>query len=158
MQTRLSALCLFLAWRACGADFYVDIDSRGGPCDDAGPGTLQRPWCTLSRIAAEQDPRPQSGDIIWVRGGVYKEQVNLHTGGTADVHGGQAYVFENASRSATQWVKHDLPTWSKQGSHNLWVADINADGMPDIMGNHYERGSSLEVWYNTLVKPALPGK
>jgi len=77
---------------------------------------------------------------------------------TADIHGGQAYIFENASRSATQWVKHDLPTWSKQGSHNLWVADINADGMPDIIGKHYERGSALEVWYNTLIKPALPSK
>ena len=84
MQTRISALCLFLAWRACGAVFYLDIDSRGGPCDDAGPGTLPRPWCTLGRIAAEQDPRPQAGDTIWVRGGVYKEQVKLHTGGTAD--------------------------------------------------------------------------
>jgi len=77
---------------------------------------------------------------------------------TADIHGGQAYIFENAPRSATQWVRHDLPTWSKQGSHNLWIADLNGDGMPDIMGKHYERGSALEVWYNTLVKPALPSK
>lgn len=77
---------------------------------------------------------------------------------TADIHGGQAYIFENAARSGTQWVKHDLPTWSRQGSHNLWVADLNADGMSDIMGKHYERGSALEVWYNTLVKPVLPGR
>lgn len=47
---------------------------------------------------------------------------------------------------------------NKQGSHNLWVADLNADDMPDIMRKHYERGSALEVWYNTLVKPAVPRK
>jgi len=75
---------LLLAWGANAAEFYVDGDSRGGPGDDAGPGTLPRPWRSLSRIAANQEPRPRPGDIVWVRGGIYKEQVNLNTGGTAD--------------------------------------------------------------------------
>ena len=41
--------CLLLICGAYGADYYVDVDSRGGPCDDAGPGTVERPWRTLDR-------------------------------------------------------------------------------------------------------------
>jgi hypothetical protein len=69
---------------------------------------------------------------------------------TADIHGGHAYIFENADGKGRAWKQHDLPTWSDQGSHNLWVANLNADGMPDIFGKHYKTGSALEVWYNTL--------
>lgn len=76
--------CLLTVGSACGADYYVDVDSRGGPCDDTNPGTLEKPWQTLSRATGEQQPRPQAGDTIWVRGGVYPEQVTLRTGGTAD--------------------------------------------------------------------------
>lgn len=83
MRPLLSVGCLLLACSAYSADYYVDVDSCGGPCDDAGPGTRQRPWRTLNRAAVEQAPRPKPGDTIWVRGGVYKEQVILRTGGTA---------------------------------------------------------------------------
>jgi hypothetical protein len=67
---------------------------------------------------------------------------------TADIHGGHAYIFENVNGKGTQWKQHDLPTWSKQGSHNLCTADLNADGWIDIFGKHYDNGSALEVWLN----------
>jgi hypothetical protein len=57
--------------------------------------------------------------------------------------------LENPGDPALQpWPVHVIP--NAQGDVK------NASGMPDIMGKHYERGSALEVWYNTLVKPALP--
>jgi len=68
-----SAAFLILG-HASGAEFYVDVDARGGPPDDSGPGTLQRPWRTLGRMAAAQEPRPQPGDTVLVREGVYREQ------------------------------------------------------------------------------------
>jgi len=45
-------LSIFLAWRASGADFYVDMVSHGGPTDNYGWGTLQGPRDTMSRIVA----------------------------------------------------------------------------------------------------------
>ena len=84
MRDWLIACCLLLAWSAYGADYYVDVDSRGGRCDDAGPGALERPWRTLSRAASGQEPCPKPGDTIWIRGGLYKEQVSLRAGGTPD--------------------------------------------------------------------------
>ncbi len=50
----------------------------------------------------------------------------------------------------------DICVSCKEERKGYWFE--NADGMPDIMGKHYERGSALEVWYNTLIKPALPNK
>ena len=35
-------------------------------------------------IAAEQQPRPQPGGTVWIRGGVYPEEVTLRTGGAVD--------------------------------------------------------------------------
>ncbi|MBC8870991.1 MAG: right-handed parallel beta-helix repeat-containing protein [Planctomycetes bacterium] len=84
MRCRFSVGCLLLVSAAYGAEYYVDVESRGGPSSDANPGTLEKPWRTLSRATGETDPRPQAGDTIWVRKGVYPETVIFRTGGTAD--------------------------------------------------------------------------
>jgi len=69
---------------------------------------------------------------------------------TGDIHGGQVYIFENTDGAGTLWKTHTFPTWSDQGSHNCWTCDFNNDGMPDVFGKHYETGSRVEIWYNTL--------
>ncbi|MBN1672340.1 MAG: right-handed parallel beta-helix repeat-containing protein [Kiritimatiellae bacterium] len=70
-----------LVARTPGRDYYVDAESRGGPSDDAGPGSKSRPWRTLARAFAEREPRPSPGDTIWVRGGVYGEALTITRGG-----------------------------------------------------------------------------
>jgi len=80
MGCLLVALCCTVA---AAKDYYVDVQSLGGPADDAGPGSLEQPWRTLSRAVGDAQPRPEAGDVIWVREGVYKEQVTLETGGAA---------------------------------------------------------------------------
>ncbi|MBN1605610.1 MAG: hypothetical protein JW940_03215, partial [Polyangiaceae bacterium] len=52
------------------AGFYVDRDSLGGPCDDANPGTLTEPWCTL----AEANERLTAGQTVYLRAGTYEDE------------------------------------------------------------------------------------
>ena len=82
MRSALVALlCLAALHGARAADYYVDAESRGGPADDGGPGSLESPWQTLSRIGADEAPQPQAGDTVWIRGGVYPETLRLGRGG-----------------------------------------------------------------------------
>lgn len=79
-----SLLCL--CWRpstAFGADnlpdqsvrtFYVDVDSRGGPCSDSNPGTAKQPWQTA--LNAFQKARP--GDTLVFRAGTYRLPRGVH--------------------------------------------------------------------------------
>ncbi len=50
--------------------FYVDRDSLGGPCDDANPGTITEPWCTI----AEANSRLSEGDTVYIRAGTYTDE------------------------------------------------------------------------------------
>lgn len=67
-----------------GAEYYVDVESRGGKADDGGPGSLAKPWRTLTRVVSDQRPSPGPGDTVWIRGGVYKESMRLTRGGAPD--------------------------------------------------------------------------
>jgi len=76
---------LFTATAGYGADYYVDVDSRGGRANDENPGTLNRPWKTIARaFDTARTPRPGPGDTLWVRGGRYREQVRITSGGIAE--------------------------------------------------------------------------
>ncbi len=73
---------VFWAATARGAEYYVDPDSHGGPGSDSGLGTQTQPWHTLGRaVDAQQQAHAAAGDTVWLRGGVYREQVTLRTGG-----------------------------------------------------------------------------
>lgn len=52
---------------------FVDVDGRGGPCSDDGPGTLEAPWCTLAHAFDVVAP----GDTTYVRGGTYVQRAPL---------------------------------------------------------------------------------
>jgi len=59
-------------------------------------------------------------------------------------------IFENADGKGGKWIERIIAT---TGSHNALVADINGDGMPDIVGcNFAEADNPLEVWYNDILK------
>jgi len=65
-------------------DYYVDVNSIGGPCDDKNSGSIEKPWKTIGRALTNQAPCPGAGDTIYLRDGVYKEEAIIHRGGTAD--------------------------------------------------------------------------
>ena len=69
---------------------------------------------------------------------------------TADIHGGHLYIYENADGNGTRWKCHKQKNNSHEGVHNCWIGDFNNDGMLDVFGKHYNTGSSVEIWYNTL--------
>jgi hypothetical protein len=69
---------------------------------------------------------------------------------TADIHGGNLYIFENANGKGTEWKCHKQKNNSSEGVHICWIGDFNNDGMMDVFGKHYNTGSFVEIWYNTF--------
>lgn len=61
-----------------GTAYYVDGGSL--VADDAGPGTADRPWRTISRAARAGTLKP--GDAVLIHAGVYREAVRPQSGGT----------------------------------------------------------------------------
>src|SRR5437764_13338825 len=57
-----------------GIAFYVSTTGS-----DSNPGTLSSPWRTIQRAANSV----QAGDIVYVRGGVFNESVNISVSGSA---------------------------------------------------------------------------
>lgn len=58
-----------------GQFYYVSADG-----EDGNPGTLDRPWKTIS-FAAKQ---LQAGDSLFIRGGIYQEHVDFENSGTSE--------------------------------------------------------------------------
>lgn len=52
-------------------DYYVDANSIGGSCSDTNPGTITRPWCSISKANSTLQP----GDTAYIRAGTYRETI-----------------------------------------------------------------------------------
>jgi hypothetical protein len=70
---------LLTASPPAGAATVIRVNKNAANCSDAGPGTVQRPLCTISAGAA----RAVAGDTVLVAAGVYTEQVDVPRSGTA---------------------------------------------------------------------------
>jgi hypothetical protein len=71
----------------------------------------------------------------------------MHTSPTRRV-----LVFQQIDAGAGKWRRHVL---SEQGTHNACLADLNADGHPDVVGKNYagEKGSVRRLeWWETVVE------
>ncbi len=72
----------FLALWALAAPIQAarfEVAQRHPQASDDGPGTAERPWKTVTKAAASVGP----GDIVVIRGGVYRERVVVKADGTA---------------------------------------------------------------------------
>lgn len=65
----LVALLTFWAGFCCAAEYHVD--ARHSSADDSNPGTISRPWKTLSRANASVQP----GDTVFIHRGRYAESI-----------------------------------------------------------------------------------
>jgi len=75
------SVCAGIAWvllgplTASAADYYVAPDG-----DDAAAGSASAPWHSIRHAIAEASP----GDTVLIKGGTYREWVNIDKSGTAD--------------------------------------------------------------------------
>lgn len=113
----LSALLILVSPYAWSATYYVDTQGN----DAAGGTTLTTPLKTIQKAIN----KVVSGDTIYVRGGVYREEVNVNRGGgTADkmlkIHAYQDEVpIIRGSDHVTGWVLHSGKIWKKADwAHN----------------------------------------
>ncbi len=75
MKASLAILSvLFLASTATAVDRYVATTGK-----DTNPGTSSSPWKTIQKAASSAKP----GDTVFVRGGTYKERVQINVSGTS---------------------------------------------------------------------------
>lgn len=77
------ALCLALGLVAAAISLHgaaYEVAQRHPHAADDGPGTPEHPWKTLSKAAERAGP----GDVVIVRGGLYREHVVVKHGGTSD--------------------------------------------------------------------------
>ena len=70
---------LLTASPPAGAATVIRVNKNAANCSDAGPGTAQRPLCTIGAGAA----RAVAGDTVLVASGVYSEEVDVPRSGTA---------------------------------------------------------------------------
>jgi hypothetical protein len=108
-----------------------EVAQRHPRASDGGPGTAERPWKSISRAAAAVGP----GDVVVIRGGVYRERVSVKASGTPEASirfeaaPGEHVLLTGADR-LTDWQKvdearpiyrlawpHRFITWNRSMTH-----------------------------------------
>lgn len=108
-----------LEQRALLANYYV---APGGA--DANPGTLELPLATIQRGADLAQP----GDVVWIRGGTYRETVTPRRSGLANAPIiFRAYAGETVTIDGADAISADA--WS------LWGGNIYQAAMPWTLGD-----------------------
>jgi hypothetical protein len=73
-----------------------------------------------------------------------------------------AEMHTSAKRRVTLFLQRKLPTeWietiiSTAGSHNAKIADVDGNGVPDIIGKNYEGDMRPRIWFGEITKGTLP--
>jgi hypothetical protein len=108
-----------------------EVAQRNLQASDEGPGTVERPLKTIAKATEKAGP----GDVVVIRGGVYRERVSLKTSGTAqapirfEAAPGEQVVVTGADQ-LTGWQKadearpiysvhwpHQFITWNRSMTH-----------------------------------------
>jgi hypothetical protein len=104
---------------------------------DHNPGTLNLPWKTLNKAANMLE----SGDIVYIRGGIYQEAVEFSSSGT--------------SKTPIKILAYPGETPIIDGN-NYTLPNEYGDALLDISGN-YNYVSGLEVRYSSYLGVLLDG-
>lgn len=126
-----------------GRTYHVDVNSLGGPCDDANPGTADRPWRTALKAFSSAGP----GDTVIFRRGTYRLSRTFHTSDlkldpskTAPIWfkapaGEQAVVTNLRPIAAAEWrqvatTKSGKPVFAAPASRGARVTNLTQRGVP----------------------------
>ncbi|GAB5535125.1 MAG: hypothetical protein Rubg2KO_13740 [Rubricoccaceae bacterium] len=116
---RMDSACVDaeLAYIGEGGQTYV-VDAKHASASDAGPGTAEQPWATISRAAREGALEP--GDAVLIREGVYRESVRPASGGTGPearityaAYPGETVVISGAEEANTGWTRQPDGAWRR---------------------------------------------
>jgi hypothetical protein len=99
-----------------------EVAQQNPNASDEGPGTAERPWKTISQAAEKVGP----GDVVVIRGGVYRERVLVKSSGTAqapirfEAAPGEQIVLTGADR-LTGWRRAEEagPIYSAAWPHKF---------------------------------------
>ena len=95
------------------ANYFVDIDSKGGTANDNNQGTINSPWKTLTRALNKKHSTLQAGDTVYLREGKYKG-IKVTVSGSV-----------NAPIIIKAWKKEKVVITTK----NMNVVNINAENL-----------------------------
>jgi len=166
LATMIAASLLTLACHAAAAAvLYVAPNGN-----DGNPGTAERPFATLQRARDEIRQRrsaaamPEGGITVEVRGGTYELAQPLHltaqdsgtpnapivyrakAGETVNVAGGREVTGWKLVAEPAQLARLD-----ESARGQVWQADLNAQGIPDLEGigsaRTYQSDPGLEVFF-----------
>jgi parallel beta-helix repeat protein len=123
--------CLSISQAAAATTYYVATDGN-----DANSGVaLATPFRTISKAAN----KALAGDTVLIRGGTYREQVDMGTGGSAGnyltiaAYNGEVPVIKG-SEVVTGWTQHSGAIWKKTGwginSQQVFVDFDSRPGKP----------------------------
>ena len=130
MLLSFAALLSCGAGRATAATYFVDRDSRGGPCSDLyDPSTAQddphKPYCSLDALA----PRVPAGSRILVRGGRYPDWNIAGADESSYVH---VEPYPGEIVQTTGVLLHSSSHW--------WITGMDLVGSDPALGSQYATG------------------
>jgi len=110
--------------------FFVD----GTNGNDLGPGTFDQPFATIQRGANFARP----GDTVSIRGGTYREQVNLNRSGntTAGPITFTAFNDEEVVVTATDRLTGFVQTAETSDDPNIYVASLAGSTTNSLLNRH----------------------
>lgn len=119
----LSGRCTHLAEAAAPGGRVFWVDQHDLRADDRNSGDRENPWTTIGRAARRGAMRP--GDVVVVRGGVYRETVEPQEGGSAPdrriayiAYPGEDVIVTGADPANDGWTRHS-GLWKRSYTQSL---------------------------------------
>ncbi len=136
--------------------FYV---SQQG--NDDNPGSAAQPWKTLAKAAASA----QAGDLVWVRGGTYKEQLVPQHSGLPNqpvvfaAYPGEQVILDGSGLNLSRNVPSGTPFDGVIHLHRLshvWISGFSIKNSTDIGIMAYD-SDNLVIQDNDITDSASSG-